>query len=95
MQVKIKYHASTISKVIHLILLIFLWGFVFFLISLNVLFDLGIINDHLAPLYNLFSIEFTSSNDLIFNVFIALSLILLVAITRLSFLNFTGGKKDA
>lgn len=95
MQVKVKYHTSTISKVIHLILLIFLWSFVFFLISLNVLFDLGIINDHLALLYNLFSIEFTTSNDLIFNVTIALFLILLAAITRLSFLNFTGGKKDA
>ncbi|TLQ02839.1 hypothetical protein [Pediococcus stilesii] len=95
MQVKIKYHTSLVAKIIHLTLLTALWSFIFFLIALNVLFDWGIINDHLAPLYNLFNIEFTTSNELIFNVSIALSLIFLVAIARLSFLNFTGGKRDA
>lgn len=95
MKVNVSSRTPLKSKIIQSILLLILWGVVFFLIALNLLFKWGIINDHLAPLYNLFNIEFTASNDMFFNISIALLLILTAALIRLAFLNFKGGKKNA
>ncbi|WP_057804363.1 hypothetical protein [Pediococcus stilesii] len=86
MKIKVDYHMSIYSKIYQTIILSILWGLIFLFIWLKLLFDRGIINDYLAPLYNLLNIEYTMQNTIFLNILIAFPIILGVAVVRIFFI---------
>lgn len=84
MRAKVSYQADRRAQLPNIIIVLLLWVPVIFLIWLNVMFNMRIINDYLAPLYNLFNIEYTSANSVSLGVLTAALLVTVGATIRLA-----------
>ncbi|GEK28763.1 hypothetical protein [Furfurilactobacillus siliginis] len=84
------YHVRRHFRFAQIFLVLLLWVPVVFLVWLNVMFDLRVINDYLAPLYNLFNIEYTPANLVVMGVLSAATLITICGGLRLLVLRSRG-----
>ncbi|WP_262316162.1 hypothetical protein [Lacticaseibacillus parakribbianus] len=57
MRVKVIYATNRWATSVNVLWLTLMWTAIAGLLALNVLFDIGYFNDFVAPLYNLFNIE--------------------------------------
>ncbi|WP_225046922.1 hypothetical protein [Lacticaseibacillus kribbianus] len=65
MRVKVIYATNRWATAVNALWLILMWAAIAGLLVLNVLFDIGYFSDFIAPIYNLFNIEWQLGADVV------------------------------